>query len=357
MGTAMPREMFTEHPPVEPELEEKRHQDALRASAMSFANQLYKVQHVDDAGHIIVDHDQLAAGKAHGQYTFQSDIQQQALQYLTLQDAAQRLAAERLQKIQDDQQNKPFRDYWGYPTQKPKARLSVRGHNRRRSTSESAYEIDSDDEKAALRVLSQMSQLNSQMATVDANRREQDRRNLLVAAEKNVQARMHKLDEQVFNDTGKMSPAMLEEWDAKARERAKANSDARMKTFGMVNVGGGKYVDQAEIDRVARQRVQPTLDRVTDKAEKQRSTDEERRLDWEGKKRLQKIEREQEADVKAKKKKLKSKVQALRRVTELTAYRGGMESEMGRKSCIKGREGGQKGRESRGKEIGSGRKA
>ena len=153
-----------------------------------------------------------------------------------------------------------------------------------------------------------MSQLNSQMAAVDAKRREQDRRSVLATAEKNVQARMHQLDEQIFNDTGKMSPAMLEEWDAKARERAKANSDSRMKTYGMVHVGGGKYIDQAEIDRVARQRVQPTLDRVTDKAEKQRSRDEERRLDWEGKKRLQKIERERQAEVKAEEKKLKSRL-------------------------------------------------
>jgi len=190
--------------------------------------------------------------------------------------------------------------------------------------SEGTYDMVSDDEKAALKVRSQISQLNSQTATVDANRREQDRRNLLAAAEKNVHAQMHKLDEQIFNDTGKMSPAMLEEWDAKARERAKANSDARMKTFGMVHVGGGKYIDQAEIDKVARQRVQPTLDRVTDKAEKQRARDEERRGDWERKKRLQKMERERQAEVKAEKKKLKSKLSeniVIRRAMELTAYR------------------------------------
>jgi len=308
MGESMPPEMFTEHPPVESELEEKRHQDALRASAISFANQLYKVQHVDDSGHLTVDHDQLAAAKAHGQSTQQPDIRQQAMQYLTLQDAAQRLAAERLQNIQTEQKSKAFREYWGYPMQKPTSRLSVKGRNRRRASSEEAYDIDSDDEKIARRVRSQMSRLNSQMAAVDAKRREQDRRNLLATAEKKVQAQMQKLDEQIFNDTGKMSPAMLEEWDAKARQRAKANSEARMRNHGKVHVGGDKYVDRSEIDEVARRRVQPTLDRVTDEADKQRARDEERRLDLEEKKRLHKIERERQAEVNAEMKKLKSRL-------------------------------------------------
>ena len=338
----MPRSLFTEHPPVSPVLEERRHQDALKASALSFANQLYKVERVDSQGNVKVDADRAAADRvaatkasstAPGAPTL-ADIRQQALQYLTLQDAAQRLAAERLAKIQTDQEARAFRDYWGYPSRKPGGnKLTVKRLARKRASSDSAvaaaaapattptargprdpgfFDIDSDEEQdkaAAWRVRNQMSMLNQSMAAVDAKRRSQDRKALLAAAEKKVQESMRAMDEKLFNETGKMSAAMVEEWDAKARERAKAGSDQRMQNFGKVDVGGGKFLDQSVIDEIARQRVQPTLDRVTTEAEKQRARDEERRLDLDEKRRSTRLEKERQMEVRAESKKLRGAVE------------------------------------------------
>lgn len=333
--TAMPRSLFTEHPPVSPDAEERRHQDALKASALSFANQLYKAQHVDAQGRISVDAEQqqrLAAAKASSALT-EANLKQQALQYLTLQDAAQRLAAERLAKIQTEQEARAFREYWGYPQRKAGNRLSVRKGTRRRAASEGTgggprspltphdkgfYDVDSDEEDAAVarRVRDQMSLLNESIGVVDAQRRSADRKALLAAAEKKVQESMKAMDEKVFNETGKMSVAMVEEWDAKARERAKANSEARLadQNQGKVSVGGGKYLDRREIEEIARARVQPTLDRVGQEAERQRAKDEERRLDNEEKKRQAKIEKERQAEVKAEERRLKGKVKPAKSV-------------------------------------------
>lgn len=320
-ASAMPRSLFTEYPDVDPDPEERRHQEALKASAISFAKQLYRVERVDDQGHISVEGEQQAAAKASSQGLTEANLRQQALQYLTLQDAAQRLAQERLAKIQTEQESRAFREYWGYPAKKPGNRLSVRRSTRKRASSDGAgtydgprsphspgfYDVDSDDEDlaAARRVRSQMSQLNESMAAVDAQRRSHDRKALLAAAEKKVQESMKKMDEKVFNETGKMSAAMIEEWDAKARERAKANSEQRMQNHGKVDVGGGKFLDRAEIEEIARQRVQPTLDRVNHEAEKQRARDETRRLDLEEKKRVARIEKERQMEVKAEERKLK----------------------------------------------------
>lgn len=338
--TAMPRSLFTEHPPISAILSDRLHQDALKASALSFANQLYKVQQVDSQGHISVAGHPAAAKASNGLPSLtEANLKQQALQYLTLQDAAQRLAAERLTKIQTEQEARAFREYWGYPERKPGNRLSVRRATttRKRASSDGTiegprsprtphdkgfYDVDSDEEDAAAarRVRSQMNQLNESIGVVDAQRRTADRKALLAAAEKKVQESMKAMDEKVFNETGKMSAAMMEEWDAKARERAKANSDARVaeRSQGKVSVGGGKYLDRREIEEIARARVQPTLDRVGEEAERQRARDEERRLDGDERKRQARVEKERQAEVRTEERRLKGRVKRVRFATMVT---------------------------------------
>jgi hypothetical protein len=118
---------------------------------------------------------------------------------------------------------------------------------------------------------------------------------------------MDKMDKKVFDETGKMSPAMTEDWDNKARARAIAASEVRMQHHGQVHVGGGKYLDQSEIDEIARKRVQPTLNDINQKAEKQRAKDEEARLDEEERKRETRSEKQRQAELKAEEKRIKSK--------------------------------------------------
>ena len=107
------------------------------------------------------------------------------------------------------------------------------------------------------------------------------------------------MDKKVYDETGKYSPAMLEDWDAKARARASANSEARMENHGKVHIGHGKFMDQSEIDAIAQARMQPTLDEINEKTEKRFAEEEERRLELAEERRQQQSEKERAAEIKA----------------------------------------------------------
>lgn len=314
----------------EAEKKEQNYQGALKASSIAMAKGLYKVERLDDSGKLSLNAGQ-AARTADSQSTGATiDLRTQAIQYLHLQEAAQKLAAERLAKIEDQHEAAAFRDYYGYGSPKRRSRLSMAGRNRRRASSESAgtrvpmgnrpptegghrrrnLDVDSDDDEVqATRVRNQMSQLNAKLGQVDNSKRSTDRNALMAAAEKKVQAQMSKMDEKVYNDTGKMSPAMVEDWDKKARTKAAAASQVRMATHeknqGKVDVGGGKFIDQSEIDAIAAANVQPTLDQINLTAEKQRARDVEVRLDRAENKRHAQLEKERAAETKALEKKAK----------------------------------------------------
>lgn len=303
-------EMYTEAPPISIEVEEQKRQDALRASAISMAKRMYDAQqaHINEVTG--VGYGQSAAIKAQSNdhatsISAENDLKQQAMQYINLQEAAQKLAAERLAKIKIDN-NAAFRDYYGYSKKQPRSRLSVR-LGRRRSSSVGDM-VDSDDEEQSRRIRSEMSLFNNQLAQVDAKKRQKDRDALLEAARRKVHAQLHDMDEKVFMETGKAPPSIQEEWQVKARAHAAAASEVRMENHGKVHIGGGRYLDQSAINAVAAARIQPTLDEITDKAERQRAKDEEIRLDQEERKREAKIEKEREAELKAEQKRIKSKL-------------------------------------------------
>jgi hypothetical protein len=294
------REMYTERPPVALEVEEKKRRDALQASAISMAKKMYDVQ--SEKASSRPSHAQSGATAAQNQkpYATEGDIKQQAMQYIGIQEAAQKLASERLAKIGVDEQE-AYRSYYGYQKQ-GRSRLSIRRGRPRASSNPETNDSDSDDEFRSRRIRNQMSELNKSLADVDKKKQEQDRGYLLAAAQRKVQAQMMGIDKKIFDETGKMSPAMLDEWDAKARAKAAANSEARLENHGRVHIGNGKYMDQSEIDAVAQARIQPTLDEITEKTEKRRAVEEEQRLEMEESKRQTQTERERAADIKAEEK-------------------------------------------------------
>ncbi|KAF2759215.1 hypothetical protein EJ05DRAFT_499635 [Pseudovirgaria hyperparasitica] len=310
IGKNVDREMFGSAPPFVLEAEEKKRTDALRASAISMAQGMYTLaedrRHKQEALDSQRSTGLAAATSVHGrsQSTSSQDIRQQALQYIHIQDAAQKLAAERLSKIKVDD-SAAYRDYYGYGKPAPRSRLSVRRPNRRRASSEGAANDDSSDEEQSRRIRNQMSIFNNQVQQVDSRKRQKDREAVLAAAEKKVHAQMHSMDERVFNATGKMSQSMIDEWDAKARAKATAESQSRMENHGKVDIGGGRFMDQSEIDAIASSRMQPTLDDINDQAERRRARDEEIRLDIEQKRRELNREKEREAELKAEEKRLK----------------------------------------------------
>ena len=295
------RQMYGSKPPVAIEVEEKNRQDMLRASAIAMAQKMYAIQqqHLDDAksnkhGDSTTGA-RVARNRALSDTSSTSESKPVPHQYQGLEEAARQLAQQRLAKIHDE--HAEYRQYYGAnvtpgkPSKKPTFR-----RNRRRANS--TNDADDSDEEDARKIRSQMSLFQGKLAEVDSKKRQADRDALLEAAHRNVTKQMNTMDAKVFEQTGKASPQQRELWERQARERAQRDSDARMVNVGKVHIGGGKYLDQEEVDAIARARLQPTLDEISDKAEKQRAADEEARLDAELKKREADNERMRQQEVK-----------------------------------------------------------
>ncbi|KAI6909362.1 hypothetical protein KC318_g2290 [Hortaea werneckii] len=278
-------DMWGEHPPVEIEQDEAKRQSALRASAVSMAKQMYDYQNRSTLEPTLTGGKAGAdAAAARKQPDEQLDVKAEALRYIHLQDAASKLAQERLAKVDKNFEAAKYREYYGYPDAQPSRRKSIRtsmrGRNRKRAGSESnAGDDDSDDEEQAQRIRNQMSQLNSGLSSIDEKKRADDRAKLMAAAQKKVQGRMSTMDKNVFDQTGKVPPSILEEWEKKARERAEAEREManRPENKGKTHIGGGVFIDQSELDAIAEKRLRPTMDEINDTAEKRRAHDEEMR--------------------------------------------------------------------------------
>jgi hypothetical protein len=306
------RQLYTANPPVAIEVEEKNRQDTLHASAVAMAKQMYKMQQtrIEEAAasNRTDSHSHYAANKVHARRVSTAsasttdDLPSPPL-YTNLQEAAQKLATERLAKLHDEHQ--AYRNYYGQ-TSPPKKRLSIRPKARRRASSDG--DAAKLDEEQSQKIRSEMSLFQDKLAAVDAKKRQRDRDALMAAAQRNVTARMSTMDEKVFEDTGKASPAMVAEWEAAAQARAQADSDARMVNHGKIHIGSGKYLDQADVEAIARGRLQPTLDDITEKAERQRAKDEEMRLEEEERKRQAELEKVRSAELKAEQRKARGKL-------------------------------------------------
>lgn len=287
--TNLSREMYTSNPPVAPEVEERNRQAGLRAAAVSMAQRMYDVQQkkIEEAAELARSESRYAASTVHhrtGSST-SSDDSHGAPHYANLQEAAQKLAAERLAKLHDE--HAAYRQYYGTQAAATSHKLSDRGRTRQRAGSEGEL----NDEERAQQVRNQMSLFTDKLAQIDHKKRQSDRDLLMAAAQKNVKARMSMMDEKVFNETGKVTSAMMQEWETKARAKAQAESESRMVNHGKVHIGAGKFLDQSEVDAIAAAKVQPTLDEISETAEKQRARDEEIRQ--------QQLERERIAAAKA----------------------------------------------------------
>ena len=297
--TNLSREMYTSHPPVAPEVEEKNRQAGLRAAAVSMAKQMYDVQQkaIEAATETRRSDSSYAATSVHNRpASATSEESYNPPQYANLQEAAQKLAAERLAKLHDE--HAAYRTYYGTQAPPQTHKLSIRGRAPRRASSDG----QADDEERSQKIRSEMSLFTDKLAQVDAKKRQKDRDSLLAAAQRNVRASMHGMDERVYNETGKVSPAMMEDWEEKAKAKAKAESSARMVNHGKVNIGGGRYMDQSEVDAIAAARVQPTIDEVTATAERHRARDEELRQQQLERERLaaEKNQDQKERDTKTK---------------------------------------------------------
>ncbi|KAE8442441.1 hypothetical protein EG329_003342 [Mollisiaceae sp. DMI_Dod_QoI] len=330
--TTMSREMYTSHPPVAPEVEEQNRQDTLRASAIAMAKKMYnhQQQQIDAASDA-----QRGAQAAHHRRpsSVYSTDEVQPMRFNNLQEAAQKLAQERLAKLHDEHMtNREYRDYYG-SSPKPASRLSIRGRTRYRSASLG----NSDDLAQSNKIRAQMSMFSNNLSQVDAKKRQQDREALIAAAQRNVTKSLHGMDEKVFQDTGKIAPSLLSEWEVKAHAAAQAKSDTRMENHGKIHIGGGKFINQSAVDLVAARNVQPVLDEINEKADAERERQAALKLEQETQKRKEtdrKTREKEEKDINKKLKQQDKEEKKLAKQEEKTATKEKRKSQKGEEAAI-----------------------
>ena len=188
-----------------------------------------------------------------------------------LQEAAYRLAQERLNKLQEEHdKNRGYREYYGSSAPQGSNKLgSIRSKlTRRRSASDGVL---LEDKKRSMQIRKQMSLFDTKLAEVDEQKKLRDREALLAAAHRNVQARLKVMDEKIQEETGWVQPSKMDDWEWKARAAAQARFDAsRLEQERKVDLGGGKLMDREAVEAIAAKRVQPLLDEINEKAERER---------------------------------------------------------------------------------------
>lgn len=279
---------------VTAEMDDKlKHEDTRHAAVVSMARQMYTV-----TTELNGDHSPGASRQASrtgrprmsSQPGLSTGSESMPYRYpANLHDHAQRLAAQRMSSLYDEHQ--AYRDYYGVTS--PSRSRSHIDRFRRRSSSDS--DASNFDRQRSRRIRSEMSIFANRIDEVDSQR-ERDRAFLMEVAKRNVELEMKHLDERVCAETGRPSPALVEAWEGKARERLESG-DGHIDTSGKVAVGGGRYAERSDVHSLAKGRLQSTFDDIKERAEEERARMIEERLDEEERQRLASIEKEREADM------------------------------------------------------------
>jgi hypothetical protein len=316
--TTMSREMFTSRPPVKPEVDEKQHADVLHASAVAMAKGMFARQQsiIDNAKKTGSSDAGTAAARSssfsrHGVESPGSGSTQADVRYPNLQEAAYRLAQERLAKLQDKhQKDREYQDYYGAGTTTAAGgRLgSIRGKlTRKRSSSDGDVTVDRrfSNQTTTSRFNNNN---NKNVPDVDMEKRTRDRQALLAAAQRNVKAQMEGMDRRVYEETGRIQPVKMSDWEAKAHSAALLNSETRKADdHGLIDIGGGRLMSQEEINAIAARNVQPLIDDISHKAEVERERIAALKMDQERQKEKAAREKAHEHEIHDIHKKLKGK--------------------------------------------------
>ncbi|KHN95393.1 uncharacterized protein MAM_06670 [Metarhizium album ARSEF 1941] len=282
--TTMTRNMFTSHPPVKPEVDEHTYNEKIHQSAVEMAKKMYARQQLSG--------DQSKDALGHGSGAPQPN------QYMNLQEAAYKQAQARIAKLHDEyHQSREFQEYYGNEkATNPKHRFSMsRKWGRRGSHSDD----DLDDRQQSEKIREQMSMFSSKLSQVDQDKREKDREALLAAAQRNVREQLHGMDEKVYQETGRANPSLVTDWEAKAQKAAQAQYESRKDdSKGKIDIGGGIFMTQEEINAIASKKIQPVLDDINGKAEAERERQEVLRMEDQA--RREQAEREKVRDREAK---------------------------------------------------------
>ncbi|KAK4193001.1 hypothetical protein QBC35DRAFT_511444 [Podospora australis] len=280
--TTMDRRMFTSNPPVKPEVDEQKRADVLHASAVAMAKRMYTQQQkmIDNTTRA---HTRSSSFPRNDPTRPLSPVSDEPLPYgVGLQEAAYRLAQERLAKLQEEHdRNKGMGEYYGTQGAPQRNKLgSIRGKlTRRRSSSDGDL---LEDQRRSQHIRKQMSMLNNKLTEVDEEKRTHDRQALLAAAQRNVKAQLHDMDERLQAENGGIPQSAMGDWDRKAQVAAQTRFDSmNYERQNKIDLGGGKFMDRSEIDAIAAKKVQPLLDEINERAEREKERKEMERLEEE----------------------------------------------------------------------------
>ncbi|KEZ39724.1 hypothetical protein SAPIO_CDS9680 [Scedosporium apiospermum] len=256
-ATALDRSMYTSHPPVSIEVEEKRRASEIHSSAVALARQAYLQQQ------------KLAEQQAHDD-AYSDDMRSSTdlgqPEPVNLHEAAYKLAQERLEKLQEEfRKNRELQEQ-NTPDQIPAPLHRVANALRIRHRSSSDSDLQLRRHNRTSRATAILPPLQSK---ADEEQRRKDREAVLAAARKNVESQLRGIDESIYEETGKVPPCKLAEWAPRAEAIALAKVASEMPPPGKRDVGGGMYVAQDEIDAVAVRKVKPILREMDVRAEKE----------------------------------------------------------------------------------------
>lgn len=296
-------QLFTASPPVAQEIEDQRRKSVLQAAAVSMARDMYSLAEATEPEQFYPSAPVTRTN--HGrvrQKRSASRPEAGAIQRaVSLQETAQKLAAQKLASMQDD--TAVYREYYGIEPQTTRSSLPTR---RRRLSMDS--DVSEFDVERSREIRHQMTSLRTKLDAVD-EQREKDRALLMVAAKKNVDAVLQDMEMRVCAETGRAPPSLQKEWEEAALARAQKDiqdTDTQYASGERVNLGAQQFVNMSDVEALARSRLQPTFDEITDRAETERAKELERRLDAEENQRREIIARQREADLLAEEKRQKA---------------------------------------------------
>lgn len=295
--TTLPRNMFTAAPSIGPEAEEQKRADVLHASAVAMAKKMYTHQQK------MAEQTRQAQQSSEETNTPADD---QPKPYVNLQEAAYKLAQERLSKLQEEhERNRDYQEYYGNRrSAQPQRRLTVKGKLRRRSSSDG--DINHDREQSE-RIRKQMSIFSSNLSKVDEQKRTKDREALLAAAQRNVRARLQGMDDKISAETGMVPPTTMTDWEFKAHLAAQAKYEPSNEHKGKIDLGGGMYMDPSLVDEIAAKRVQPVLDEINERAAAERERQEIQKAEAEMKRLDEEKRKERDREIKEINRKLRGR--------------------------------------------------
>lgn len=307
--TTMDRQMFTSNPPVKPETDEQNRAYVLHASALAMARKMYDQQQkmIDSSARAHARSSSFPSGDT-ASLASSGNGEQLPPVYNNLQEAAYRLAQERLTKLQEDHdKQRGFQEYYGAGTPQRTKLGTIKGKLARRRSSSDGDLLD--DKQRSEQIRTQMSLLNSKLTEVDEEKRAHDRETLLAAAQRNVRLQLQQMDAKVQSDTGRVAPVNTDDWGRKALVAAQAKSAAgNHDTAGKVDIGGGKFMDRSEVEKIAAEKLQPLLDEINENAEKEAARLEEERLEEERRREAVERDKMREREIQEIHKKLKGKL-------------------------------------------------